>query len=91
LYVNDAGMHVAACVPNGFSHISIQKLASVYLCLWQVITFIHTLLDNPKLTGMRTCLVLCPLNTVLNWQAEFDLWLSDTSPLDVCAFDNIIK
>jgi len=46
------------------------------------------LLNNVRQTGMKTCLVLCPLNTVLNWQAEFELWLKDTSPLDVRAFDN---
>jgi len=42
------------------------------------------MLENEKKTKMKTCLVLCPLNTVLNWQAEFELWLKDTSPLDVC-------
>jgi len=60
------------------------------LCLYQVITLIHTLLDNAKTTGMKTCLVLCPLNTVLNWQTEFDLWLKDASPFDVRAFVNIV-
>jgi len=48
------------------------------------------MLDNVKKTGMRTCLVLCPLNTVLNWQTEFELWLKDITPLDVSAFDLIV-
>jgi len=58
--------------------------------LYQVITFVHTLLNNIEQTRTKTCLVLCPLNTVLNWQTEFELWLKDTSPLDVCALEHLI-
>jgi len=57
--------------------------------LCQVITLIHTLLINAKKTRMKTCLVLCPLNTVLNWQAEFELWLNDTSSFDVRTVMNL--
>lgn len=39
----------------------------------QVVTFFHTVLlsDNLK---FRTALVVCPLNTVLNWVCEFRKW-----------------
>lgn len=49
----------------------------------QVITFVHTMLRNKKLTKLRTCLVLCPLNTILNWESEFENWLADVSSIDV--------
>jgi transcriptional regulator ATRX len=49
----------------------------------QVITFVHTMLVNVDRTKLKTCLVLCPLNTILNWQAEFENWLEDVHPLDV--------
>ncbi|WAQ98083.1 ATRX-like protein [Mya arenaria] len=42
-----------------------------------VITFVHTLLRHVKLTKMTKCLVVCPLNTCLNWVNEFEIWLSD--------------
>ncbi|XP_070773018.1 transcriptional regulator ATRX-like [Enoplosus armatus] len=39
----------------------------------QVVTFLHTVLlsDNLK---FRTALVVCPLNTILNWVSEFKKW-----------------
>ncbi|XP_052283753.1 transcriptional regulator ATRX-like [Dreissena polymorpha] len=42
-----------------------------------VITFVHTMLSNVKLTKMSKCLVVCPLNTCLNWVNEFQIWLDD--------------
>ncbi|XP_011481932.1 transcriptional regulator ATRX [Oryzias latipes] len=39
----------------------------------QVVTFLHTVLLSPNLK-FRTALVVCPLNTVLNWAAEFKKW-----------------
>ncbi|XP_071453128.1 transcriptional regulator ATRX homolog isoform X2 [Hetaerina americana] len=42
----------------------------------QVIALVHTLLNNPK-TTVHTVLVICPLNTVLNWVNEFKYWLKD--------------
>jgi hypothetical protein len=41
------------------------------------------MLVNVDRTKLKTCLVLCPLNTILNWQAEFENWLEDVHPLDV--------
>ncbi|XP_056011590.1 transcriptional regulator ATRX-like isoform X2 [Ostrea edulis] len=39
-----------------------------------LITFIHTMLTNSKKTKVSTCLIVAPLNTVLNWQYEFEMW-----------------
>ncbi|XP_034539868.1 transcriptional regulator ATRX-like [Notolabrus celidotus] len=39
----------------------------------QVVTFIHTVLLSQKLK-FRTALVVCPLNTILNWINEFKQW-----------------
>ena len=35
------------------------------------------MLRNVKVTKMSKCLVVCPLNTVLNWVNEFEIWLDD--------------
>ncbi|KAG8234944.1 hypothetical protein J437_LFUL015512 [Ladona fulva] len=34
------------------------------------------MLHNPKI-DVKTILVICPLNTVLNWVNEFEIWLKD--------------
>ncbi|KAM7397771.1 hypothetical protein PAMA_005884 [Pampus argenteus] len=39
----------------------------------QVVTFLHTVLLSKNL-NFRTALVVCPLNTVLNWISEFKKW-----------------
>ena len=56
-----------------------------WVFLPQVITFVHTLMRraNRKKTKIRTCMVVCPLNTVLNWQSEFEKWLDPEEELDV--------
>ncbi|KAJ8939699.1 hypothetical protein NQ314_011041 [Rhamnusium bicolor] len=41
----------------------------------QVIALSHTLLINGEQTGVTKIMVVCPLNTVLNWKAEFKKWL----------------
>uniref|UniRef100_A0A8C9SN51 DNA helicase n=1 Tax=Scleropages formosus TaxID=113540 RepID=A0A8C9SN51_SCLFO len=52
----------------------------------QVVTFLHTMLLC-KSMNFRTALVVCPLNTVLNWVSEFEKWQEGMSPeehLKVC-------
>lgn len=42
----------------------------------QVITFLHTCLTNEHVNKkIRTALVICPYNTILNWAREFEYWL----------------
>ncbi|XP_054648215.1 transcriptional regulator ATRX isoform X2 [Dunckerocampus dactyliophorus] len=51
----------------------------------QVVTFLHTLLLCEKL-NFSTALVVCPLNTVLNWVNEFEKWqegMKDDESLEV--------
>uniref|UniRef100_A0A8C8A3P6 DNA helicase n=1 Tax=Oryzias sinensis TaxID=183150 RepID=A0A8C8A3P6_9TELE len=51
----------------------------------QVVTFLHTLLLCERL-DFATALVVCPLNTVLNWLNEFEKWqhgLKDEESLEV--------
>ncbi|XP_023672169.1 transcriptional regulator ATRX [Paramormyrops kingsleyae] len=51
----------------------------------QVVTFLHTMLLCDKL-NYSTSLVVCPLNTVLNWLNEFEKWqegMKDEESLEV--------
>ncbi|KAA0716657.1 Transcriptional regulator ATRX [Triplophysa tibetana] len=45
----------------------------------QVIVFLHTVLFCKRLP-LRRALVVCPLNTVLNWRSEFDKWQRGLRP-----------
>ena len=49
----------------------------------QVITFLHTLMSYGELTGVRTAAIVCPLNTVLNWENEWGKWLTEDEQFDV--------
>lgn len=43
----------------------------------QVVTLCHTLLTNDNInTSISRILVCCPVNTINNWVAEFEYWLS---------------
>ncbi|KAM9728822.1 transcriptional regulator ATRX-like [Menidia menidia] len=42
----------------------------------QVVAFLHTVLLSPNL-HFRTALVVCPVNTILNWESEFKKWQKD--------------
>ncbi|CAG0898609.1 unnamed protein product [Darwinula stevensoni] len=50
----------------------------------QVVAFLHTILTS-KALGFKTALVLCPYNTVLNWDQEFKIWLEgqDLKKIDI--------
>ncbi|XP_016839228.2 transcriptional regulator ATRX homolog [Nasonia vitripennis] len=41
---------------------------------FQIVTLVHTILVNRD-TGVNTVMVVCPMNTILNWVEEFDMWL----------------
>lgn len=41
----------------------------------QVITLVHTILTNN--TGVKTVIILCPVNTIKNWLREFKVWLEN--------------
>lgn len=49
----------------------------------QVIALSHTLLSNSEKTGVERVMVVCPLNTVLNWVAEYKQWLPKKTSFDV--------
>ena len=40
-------------------------------------------MTHKKLTKVKTCLVVAPLNTVLNWQNEFQIWLDEEDQMTV--------
>ena len=44
---------------------------------FQVITFLTTVLNYHYIFGFKRALVVCPLNTILNWKAEFEKWVKD--------------
>ncbi|CAF0869519.1 unnamed protein product [Rotaria sp. Silwood1] len=53
------------------------------------IVLVHTLLRYSTLTHVRRILILCPINTSINWKHEFHDWLKDLEPtINVYLFNN---
>lgn len=50
--------------------------------LFQVVALVHTLMTHKDI-NLRCVLVVAPLNTVLNWQVEFEKWLAVDDRLEV--------
>ncbi|KAF7255954.1 hypothetical protein EG68_07371 [Paragonimus skrjabini miyazakii] len=48
-----------------------------------VIAFIHTLFMHADVLNIRRCLVICPVNTLLNWKHEWEMWLPENDQIDV--------
>ncbi|CAH1116535.1 unnamed protein product [Phaedon cochleariae] len=49
----------------------------------QVVALTHTLLKNNEQTKVNKVMVVCPLNTVLNWKNEFKKWVPSNAAVDV--------
>ena len=58
-------------------------------CLVQVVTIIHTLLSSP-VVGFKSCMVLAPINAVLNWVNEWGKWLKNTNEIKVILSVNAV-
>ena len=48
------------------------------------------MMTHKKLTRVKSCLVVAPLNTVLNWQNEFEMWLDEEDQLTVRWNANVV-
>ncbi|KAB0803719.1 hypothetical protein PPYR_00689 [Photinus pyralis] len=55
----------------------------------QVIALTHTLLTNDEITNVKNVLVVCPLNTVLNWDSEYKRWLRDVEGPEINVFEMV--
>ncbi|CAF2952071.1 unnamed protein product [Rotaria sp. Silwood2] len=47
---------------------------------FQLISFLHAVFKHSDISRTRTCLILCPVNVISNWAAEFSYWLSGVRP-----------
>lgn len=53
---------------------------------FQIVALVHTVLCNPD-TLVNTVIVVCPRNTLLNWQDEFEDWLSNIQSKKIKVYD----
>ena len=49
---------------------------------FQVIALLHAVANNPHI-GLTKFLIVAPLNTVYNWENEFEKWLEFDQRMDV--------
>ncbi|CAG9828068.1 unnamed protein product [Diabrotica balteata] len=49
----------------------------------KVVSLTHTLLNHSKKTKVEKVLVVCPINTVLNWKSEYKKWMPSNSAVEV--------
>ncbi len=54
------------------------------------ITLVHTILTHVEELGMRTCLVICPVNTLLNWHREWREWMPEDSQLEIYELATVV-
>ncbi|TGZ66706.1 hypothetical protein CRM22_005187 [Opisthorchis felineus] len=48
-----------------------------------IIAFIHTLFSHVDVLKLKSCLIICPVNTLLNWKHEWEHWLPEEEPIDI--------
>ncbi|OON13512.1 putative septum site-determining protein MinC, partial [Opisthorchis viverrini] len=48
-----------------------------------IIAFIHTLFSYVDVLNLKSCLIICPVNTLLNWKHEWEHWLPQEEPIDI--------
>jgi len=54
----------------------------------QIVALIHTVTMHPKMTKIKSVLVVTPLTTVENWKNEFAFWTKDINEgEDINVFD----
>ncbi|KAK6172939.1 hypothetical protein SNE40_016493 [Patella caerulea] len=54
-----------------------------------VVSFIHTVISASEYTNMHTCLIVSPLNTVLNWRNECSMWLREKDRMDIYELSSV--
>ncbi|XP_050416809.1 transcriptional regulator ATRX, partial [Patella vulgata] len=54
-----------------------------------VVSFVHTVLSASEYTNMHTCLIVSPLNTVLNWRNECSMWLREKDRMDIYELSSV--
>jgi len=64
---------------------------SLFFCTLQVITFLYTVMRCAQL-GLRTALVVSPVNVLHNWRKEFSKWRpAELKPLRVFMLEDVAR